>query len=77
MKNLALKIETVRVLSGTELDTVIGGAHKISSARPPHHTVSSALNPTRTAQTGQSVSSALNPTRTAETGGSLSSALPC
>ena len=38
MKNLALKTETVRVLSGDELDIVDGGASKVSSALKPTNT---------------------------------------
>ena len=61
MKTLALKTETVRVLSSDELDLVEGGVHKTSSAHKPK-TVSSALEPTSTVQT---ISSMFQPTSTA------------
>ena len=54
MKTLALKTETVRVLSNDELDLVDGGARK-------HKTVSSAFEPTSTVQT---ISSVFQPTST-------------
>ena len=47
MKNLSLKKETVRVLSGDDLESVAGGVHhKVSSAHKPGGSLSSALKPT-------------------------------